>query len=244
MVSFGSGAIVILFFEICILIEAFLSCNNVVKSPRNPLSLTLRRNVKAVTPDTNPTHKAKGSSIYSASTQKHRSPSNIEQMQKMQDEFYKPKKKEEELEDGELPSLSRTGSNPKRPVAYWNQDEPALLRNFLLHLRGVSPPLIPATRPTHAIRNASKSPAFVVNSTKKKNHPTTNETNSPSAITKTNPTTNDDGDILNLPRLPPTLSRSIPTRAKRRKRTPIPKEVNGISWNKPCVLREKRKMSR
>jgi hypothetical protein len=78
-------------------------------------------------------------------------------MQKMQDEFYKPKKKEEELEDGELPSLSRTGSNPKRPVAYWNQDEPALLRNFLLHLRGVSPPLIPATRPTHAIRNASKS---------------------------------------------------------------------------------------
>ena len=107
MVSFGSGVIVILFFVISILIEAFLSCNNVVKSPRHPLSLTLRRNVKAVTPDTNPTHKAKGSSIYSASTQKHRSPSNIEQMQKMQDEFYEPKKKEEELEDGELPSLSR-----------------------------------------------------------------------------------------------------------------------------------------
>ena len=57
---------------------------------------------------------------------------NIERMQKMEDEFYDGPTIEEDLQDGELPSLSsarsrsnpRRGSPPSRVIsAFWNQDE-------------------------------------------------------------------------------------------------------------------------
>jgi hypothetical protein len=96
------------------------------KSPKS-ISLNLRR----VTPDR---FKSSNSNVVSPTSSRGGNNNNIERQQKMQDEFYDgPQTIEEDLDDGELPSLSRTPSTqrsvsrspaPVRTVtAFWSQQD-------------------------------------------------------------------------------------------------------------------------
>ena len=97
------------------------------KAPRSPISLRLRR----VTPDR---FQRGGGSVSISPRAKSPGGGGIERIQKLQDEFYDGPQEEDELDDGELPSLSRTSSNPRsggrvsrspRPavIGYWSQDD-------------------------------------------------------------------------------------------------------------------------